>query len=484
MTSHSSITSMSTKFTNLVGKARRRPPSAPWYTLPQPVPLVKIASQTSTHSDGCSNTRYIANGITPEAQNILSQLPAPLYIVAFTGFGRSGKSYTASKLREHLTGDNKHQFADAPGNVPCTHGIDMMVFKHPTKDGHFVFLDCEGGANHNQTALPFVIGLAARLATSLYVFERGCFTTNGLDTVMQIINMGMATSQEDDVDITRSLTLCENMSFNQGIQGTQLITDLLNETSGDETTNRVRRLVKQRFDVEFAKIPFNTPGYTTQSYDQACSELAATLGEFTEPFSVGNVPVDGTMVLQLASELLAQIRSGGNRYNMVSATEALVGNMAMEAANTMWSDFIHKARKAGLHPQQVNGRKHLRTMLREVEGISNMCLNELESFTSKLVPAEPASVAKEIWDRNYKNFVTDITTSYNRKASDIARYSAWTDRINRFVTELLQQVLHAIRQLLRFAKFSTTLILMSNYYLWRQSYNLVTGLASSLVTAG
>lgn len=189
MTSHSSVTSMSTKFTNLVGKARRRPPSAPWYTLPQPVPLVKIASQTSTHSDGCSNTRYIANGITPEAQNILSQLPAPLYIVAFTGFGRSGKSYTASKLREHLTGDNKHQFADAPGNVTCTHGIDMMVFKHTTKDGHFVFLDCEGGANHNQSALPFVIGLAARLATSLYVFERGCFTTNGLDTVMQIINM-------------------------------------------------------------------------------------------------------------------------------------------------------------------------------------------------------------------------------------------------------------------------------------------------------
>lgn len=75
-----------------------------------------------------------------------------------------------------------------------------------------------------------------------------------------VLSKGMATSQEDDVDITRSLTLCENMSFNQGIEGSQLITDLLNETSGDETTNRVRRLVKQRFDVEFAKIPFNTPG--------------------------------------------------------------------------------------------------------------------------------------------------------------------------------------------------------------------------------
>lgn len=65
----------------------------------------------------------------------------------------------------------------------------MMVFPHPSSKGHIIFLDCEGGGNHNQTALPFVIGLAARLSSMLYVFERGCFTTNGLDTVMQIINM-------------------------------------------------------------------------------------------------------------------------------------------------------------------------------------------------------------------------------------------------------------------------------------------------------
>lgn len=65
----------------------------------------------------------------------------------------------------------------------------MMVFKNPSGDGHILFLDCEGGANHNQTALPFVIGLAARLAARMYVFERGCFTTAGLDTIMQVINM-------------------------------------------------------------------------------------------------------------------------------------------------------------------------------------------------------------------------------------------------------------------------------------------------------
>jgi hypothetical protein len=36
------------------------------------------------------------------------------------------------------------------------------------------------------------MGLAARLAARMYVFERGCFTTAGLDTVMQVINMVIA----------------------------------------------------------------------------------------------------------------------------------------------------------------------------------------------------------------------------------------------------------------------------------------------------
>ena len=65
----------------------------------------------------------------------------------------------------------------------------MMVIKHPERPGHILFLDCEGGSNHNQTAMPFVMGLAARLASRMYVFERGCFTTSGLDTLMQVLNM-------------------------------------------------------------------------------------------------------------------------------------------------------------------------------------------------------------------------------------------------------------------------------------------------------
>ena len=172
-------------FTSLLNRVRRRAPVTPWKELDQPVPLIRF---TAHSTPGSSSVRYVANGITTEAEQILSQLPVPIYVVAFAGFGRSGKSFTASRIRNVVTQNDNHSFASMPGNIPCTHGIDMMVFEHP-KEGHILFLDCEGGANHNQSAIPFVMGLAARLASRMYVFERGCFTTGGLETVMQVINM-------------------------------------------------------------------------------------------------------------------------------------------------------------------------------------------------------------------------------------------------------------------------------------------------------
>ena len=158
-----------------------------WQSLPQPVPLVKVVAQPI--QQGSSTVRYVATGITNEGELLLQQLEAPLYIVAFAGVGRSGKSYTATNLRKHITGNSDYRFVSAPGNVPVTHGIDMMAIKNPKGEGTIVFLDCEGGSNHNQTALPFVMGLAARLSSRMYVYERGCFTTGGLDTLMQVINM-------------------------------------------------------------------------------------------------------------------------------------------------------------------------------------------------------------------------------------------------------------------------------------------------------
>jgi hypothetical protein len=171
-------------FSNLMN--RKRTTDCDWKSIPQPIPLVKVVAQPI--HPGSSTVRYVATGITQEAEQLLTQLPAPLYMVAFAGFGRSGKSYTASLIRKHITGNDDYMFSSAPGNCPITHGIDMMIFENP-EGGHVVFLDCEGGANHNQTALPFVIGLAARMASRMYIFERGCFTTAGLDTVMQVINM-------------------------------------------------------------------------------------------------------------------------------------------------------------------------------------------------------------------------------------------------------------------------------------------------------
>ncbi|KAI8825728.1 uncharacterized protein EV422DRAFT_513985 [Fimicolochytrium jonesii] len=469
---------VSSTFSNLMARTRKATsPSVDWRLLPQPVPLVKVISQPI--APGSNSIKYVATGITPQAEQILTQLEMPIHVVAFTGFGRSGKSFTASKIRSHLTGNDDHKFISAPGNVPCTHGIDMLVFDNPRGPGTIVFLDCEGGANHNQTALPFVIGLAARLSTRMYAFERGCFTTGGLDTVMQVINMGHATSGEE-VDMTRELVLVENMTINGDIPDRILLDDLLSEIDGDEQTNRVRSLIRERFSVRFAKLPFNMAG-NTAVYNEAIATLADSLAEDLQPSVIGGVPVDGSVIVQLINELLAQIRDGGNRYNMISATEALVANMAAEAANAVWTDFIARVRKQGNHPVQVNGRKHLRTILREVEGAANTCLNDLESFTTKLVPAQPAAIAKTTWDRNYRNFEMDIRAAHKRKADDLAKYTQWADKLNRIVSEVVAQVVEAIRQFIRFARFSTSLVLMGNYYFWSTSLNVVTGIAQGVI---
>jgi hypothetical protein len=447
-----------------------------WKEIPQPVPLVKVVAQPI--APGSSSVRYIATSITQEAEAILSQLSAPLYIVAFAGFGRSGKSYTASLLRYSITGNQDAKFVSAPGNVPVTHGIDMMVFPHG--DGHVVFLDCEGGANHNQTALPFVMGLAARLATRMYVFERGCFTTAGLDTIMQVINMGHATSTHhvrQDTAITKQIVLVENLTINEGIPNEELLSDLLNEEDGDEQTNRVRRLIKERFSLEFTKLPHDI-GPNQDLHRDICKEMAEVLLESLVPFEIGNVAVGGTVVVQLVNELISQIRGGGNKFNMITATEALVSNMASEAANTVWIEFVEKIRKQSNHPVQITGRKHLRTIMREVEGSANQAKLELDQFISRLEPPEAAAIGTQIWDRNYHNFQADIRAAYQRKCDELAKYSQWTDRVNRWVREIVIQIMTAIRQFIKFARFSATLILMSNWYMWKNGVTLVTSMAT------
>ena len=82
-------------------------PAAILSTTPQPIPLVKVVAQPIT--PGSSTIRYVATGITSEAEELLLALSGPLYIVAFAGFGRSGKSYTASHIRHQITGNRDHE---------------------------------------------------------------------------------------------------------------------------------------------------------------------------------------------------------------------------------------------------------------------------------------------------------------------------------------------------------------------------------------
>jgi hypothetical protein len=74
--------------------------------------------------------------VTKEAATILSQLPAPLHIIAFTGFGRTGKSKTASVVREALSpsaslapGETGVEFSSQSGNIPCTVSNVTLIFE-------------------------------------------------------------------------------------------------------------------------------------------------------------------------------------------------------------------------------------------------------------------------------------------------------------------------------------------------------------------
>ena len=129
------------------------------------------------------------------------------------------------------------------------------------------------------------------------------------------------------------------MSINQSIPAGKLLHDLLGEDTGDDMTNKVRQLVKANFDLELIKLPYLSPE-TAREHAEACQEISEGLLEDLEPLKVGGVYVDGLVICQLVNELLAQIRGGGNRFNMVTATEALVANMAAEVKKFLVKKFL------------------------------------------------------------------------------------------------------------------------------------------------
>jgi pantothenate kinase len=92
---------------SIMSRVRTKTPAEPWQDMKQPIPLVKVVAQPI--QPGSSTVRYVATGITNEAEAMLSQIQSPLFIVAFAGVGRSGKSYTATALRQHITGNSDHK---------------------------------------------------------------------------------------------------------------------------------------------------------------------------------------------------------------------------------------------------------------------------------------------------------------------------------------------------------------------------------------
>jgi hypothetical protein len=100
------------------------------------------------------------------------------------------------------------------------------------------------------------------------------------------------------------------MSINQEIPNATLLNDLLSEEDGDETTNTVRALIKQKFQVEFTKLPFCQGSSNNTLHGQICREMCDVLVDNLVPFQIGGMPVDGMLVIHLVNELISQIRGG------------------------------------------------------------------------------------------------------------------------------------------------------------------------------
>ena len=108
---------------NLLNRVIRLKPQTPWEVMDQPIPLIKVVPQPV--APGSSSIRYVATGITKEAETVLAQLSIPIYIVAFSGFGRSGKSYTATTLRAKIAGNNDHKV-----KLISNHFIAHIIHSH------------------------------------------------------------------------------------------------------------------------------------------------------------------------------------------------------------------------------------------------------------------------------------------------------------------------------------------------------------------
>ena len=157
---------------------------------------------------------------------------------------------------------------------------------------------------------------------------------------MHMVNMGLNTKRGKKSALPRQLVLVENMSMNTSIPTHELLRDLMESEGGQVSVNEIRDIIKKTFEVQMKSIPFNQAitGGSPESHEAVIHEIAALVADKCTPFVLGNVQVDGRAMVQLIQELVTQIKSGGKQFNMVTATEAMVGNMATEAAQVAWGE--------------------------------------------------------------------------------------------------------------------------------------------------
>ena len=136
-----------------------------------------------------------------------------------------------------------------------------------------------------------------------------------------------------------------------------------------------------------------------------------------------------------------------------------------------------------LYFDQVSIKSTLNAVLAQAEGCAICPEGELNDFIQNLVPAEPAKIAATIWSENYTQFEAELCDAYNVKLAKADAYSQNLTRIRATIESMIQKIVVAIQHMIRIMSFGTRVVLMSNFYVWKQSALAVSGLAGKFIPA-
>ena len=120
-------------------------------------------------------------------------------------------------------------------------------------------------------------------------------------------------------------------------------------------------------------------------------------------------------------------------------------------------------------------------MLTKAEECAQFPESELNDFIQQLVPAESAKIAHSIWNQNYVQFESELSDAYTTKMAAADAYYQNLTRIKTAIESLIRRIVLGIQQMLRLVTFGTRVVLLSNFFFWKQSALAVTGLASKFI---